>query len=281
MLWGNGFSGFDNDRVNGIYERFVETVHIGDHTDELEQLNIKMRSDREVSTKDIINFWLSNDNRCEITKKLKEAYKPLFLYHFASIVYFMAKMYKAKNLACPRSVLFCGNGSRYIDGLLSSDKATIKELVATIFKNVYGDIKDIQVILPDSRKECTCYGGLYRNSDVEVPDEFNFQGVSDKVYENVERLKADFPSVSRDLLNTFVSFNKLYATLLRILISKGELDNPVDESEIINLISSGLQDSLEKNFKTQVIQKLKDSEPYHDSVFFLPIIDNVLKLTKI
>ena len=36
-------------------------------------------------------------------------------------------------------------------------KATIKELVATIFKNVYGDIKDIQVILPDSRKECTCY----------------------------------------------------------------------------------------------------------------------------
>lgn len=281
VLWGNGFSGFDNDRINGIYERFVETVHLGDHTDELEQLNIKMRSDKEVSTKDIINFWLSNDSRCEITKKLKEAYKPLFLYHFASIVYFMAKMYKAKNLACPRSVLFCGNGSRYIDGLLSSDKATIKELVATIFKNVYGEIKDIQVILPDSRKECTCYGGLYRNSDVDVPDEFNFQGVSDKVYENVEQLKADFPTVSRNLLNTFASFNKLYADLLRILISKGELDKQVDSTEIINLISSGIQDSLEKNFKTQVIQKLNDSEVYHDSVFFLPIIDNVLKLTKI
>ena len=281
VLWGNGFSGFDNDRVNGIYERFVETVHLGDHTDELEQLNIKMRSDREVSTKDIINFWLSNDSRCEITKKLKESYKPLFLYHFASIVYFMAKMYKAKSLACPRSVLFCGNGSRYIDGLLSSDKATIKELVATIFKNVYGDIKDIQVILPDSRKECTCYGGLYRNSDVDVPDEFNFQGVSDRVYENVEQLKADFPAVSRDLLNTFASFNKLFADLLRILISKGELDKQVDSTEIINLISSGTQDSLEKNFKTQVIQKLNDSEVYHDSVFFLPIIDNVLKLTKI
>ena len=190
-------------------------------------------------------------------------------------------MYKAKNLACPRAVLFCGNGSRYIDGLLSSDKATIKELVTTIFKNVYGDIKDIQVILPDSRKECTCYGGLYRNSEVEVPDEFNFQGVSDKVYENVEQLKADFPTVSQELLNTFVSFNKLYADLLRILIAKGELDKQVDAIEIINLISSGTQDSLEKNFKTQVIQKLNDSEVYHDSVFFLPIIDNVLKLTKI
>lgn len=279
VLWGNGFSEFVNDRENGIYKRFVETVHLD--TDELEQVNRKMCSDKEIPTKDIINFWLSNDNHCDITKELRKAYKPLFLYHFASIVYFMAKMCKVKDLACPRSVLFCGNGSRYIDGLLSSDKATIKELVAAIFKNVYGDIKDIQVILPDSRKECTCYGGLYRNSDVDVPDEFNFQGVSDKVYENVGELTADFPAVSRELLNTFVSFNELYDDLLRILISRGELDKQVDPTEIINLISSGTQDSLEKNFKTQVIHKLSDSEVYHDSVFFLPIIDNVLKLTKI
>ena len=281
VLWGNGFSGFDNDRVNGIYERFVDTVHLGDHTDELEQLNIKMRADNEVSTKDIINFWLSNNDRCEITKKLKEAYKPLFLYHFASIVYFMAKMYKSKDLACPRSVLFCGNGSRYIDGLLSSDKATIKELVATIFKEVYGEIKDIQVILPESRKECTCYGGLYRNSDADVPNEFNFQGVSGKAYETVEQLKSDFPMISRELLDIFNSFNLLYSKLLRILISNGELDKQIDINEIISLISTGIQDSLEKNFKTQVLQKLSDSDAYHDSVFFLPIIDNVLKLTKI
>lgn len=282
VLWGNGFSGFDNERDNGIYKRFSEAVHLGDPTDELEQLNIRMCSDRKVSTKDIINLWLSNDRRCEISKKLKEAYKPLFLYHFASIVYFMAKMYKAKKLACPRSVLFCGNGSRYIDGLLSPDEATIKELVSTIFEEVYGGgIKDIQVILPDSRKECTCYGGLYRNSDVDAPEEFNFQGVSDKTYENVKQLKGDFQTVSRDLLNTFDTFKELYARLLSILIARGELDRQVDENKIINLVFSGIQDSLEKNFKTQVIQKFNDSEVYHDSVFFLPVIDNVLKLTKI
>ena len=280
VLWSNGFNDFDNSRENGIYQRFAETIHLGEHTDELEQLNIKMCKGNEASTKDIINFWLSNDSRCEITKKLKETYKPLFLYHFASIVYFMAKMYKAKELDCPRSVLFCGNGSRYIDGLLSSDKTTIKELVATIFKNVYDNIKDIQVILPDSRKECTCYGGLYRNTDADIPEEFNFQGVSDKVYKDVKQLKDDFHSVSRDLLSTFESFNELYTALLRILINKSELDKQVDTNKIVNLISSGTQDSLEKNFKKQVIDKFNDSEIYHDSVFFLPIIDNVLKLTK-
>lgn len=281
VLWGNGFSGFANDRTNGIYERFSESIHLGDHDDELEMLNIRMRSNKDVSTKDIINFWLSNDKRCEISKKLKENYKPLFLYHFASIVYFMAKMYKSKNLACPRSVLFCGNGSKYIDGLLSSDKPTIKEIVTTIFKEVYGDIKDVQVILPESRKECTCYGGLYRDSDVAVPDEFNFQGISGKEYENVEQLKADYPNISGELLKSFSQFNNLYAKLLRILIGKGELDNKVDTDLIIKTISTGIQDSLDKNFKTQVIQKMSDSEVYHDSIFFLPIIDNVLKLTQI
>lgn len=281
VLWGNGFSGFSNDRTNGIYTRFAEVIHFGDKEDELEMVNIRMRSNKDVSTKDIINFWLSNDKRCNISQKLRETYKPLFLYHFTAIVYFMAKMYKAKNLGCPRSVLFCGNGSKYIDGLLTSDKSTINEIVSIIFKEVYGDIKPIQVILPKSRKECTCYGGLYRNSDVVGPNEFNFQGASDKEYENVEQLKADYPNISSELLKVFSHFNQLYRKLLRLMIGKGELDNKIDLDLIINTISSDMQDSLEKNFKTQVVEKMNDSEVYHDSIFFLPIIDNVLKLTKI
>ena len=282
VLWGNGFSGFANDRSNGIYKRFADTMHLGDHDDELELLNVNMCSNKEASTKDIINFWLSNDNRCEFSKKLKEYYKPLFLYHFASIVYFMAMMYKAKNLACPRSVLFCGNGSKYIDGLITSDNAVIKEIVTTIFKEVYGnDIKDVQVILPESRKESTCYGGLYRDSNVEIPKEFNFQGVSDKEYETVEQLKADYPHISGAVVNSVSHFNKLYSRLLRILIQKGEVDNKIDTDLIINAISDGIQDSLDKNFKTQIVQKMSDIDIYHDSIFFLPIIDNVLKLTQI
>lgn len=281
VLWGNGFSGFDNARTNGIYERLVESVHLGAATDELEKLNIKMRSDKNVSTKDIINFWLSNDSQSEISRKLKENYKPLFLYHFASIVFFMARMYHAKNLPCPRSVLFCGNGSRYIDGLLSSDKNTVKELVNTVFKSVYGDIKDIQVVLPSERKECTCYGGLYRNSEVEVPAEFNFQGVDAHEYANVEELKTAFPVLGKELVSTYCSFNALYEKLLRVLISKGEQEKLVDIDAIMKTVTAGVEDALQKNFKTQVTQKINGSEVYHDSVFFLPIIDNILKLTKI
>ena len=281
ILWGNGFSGFDNDRdSNGIYKYFADTLHLGSHETELEQLNIKMKNDKSVTTKDIINFWLSNDAHCNISRQLKDNYKPLFLYHFASIVFFMAKMYESKKLESPRSILFCGNGSRYIDSLLSTDKKVIKLLVTKIFEFVYGNpVKDIQVILPEGRKECTCYGGLYRKSDVEVPSEFNFQGVSDKEYANVEELKLDFDNLSRTLLATHGDFNKLYIELLKQLIGNGEIDYQVDINEIQGLISSSVQDSLDKNFKIQVVQSLNDSEPYHDSIFFFPIIDNIIKLT--
>ena len=280
VLWGNGFAEFDNVRDNGIFNKYFESIHFDDP--ELEKLNIQVRTNRKVSTKDIINFWLSNDDKCEITKRLREDYKPLFLYHFASIVYFMATMYKAKNLACPRSVLFCGNGSRYIDGLLSANTPTITAIVTRIFQEVYGnDIKKVQVVLPDVRKESTCYGGLYRKKDVEVPTEFNFQGVSNREYENVEALVNDFPVLRQSLLKSLNNFNTLYKDLLRILISNSELENFTQMDDVMEVVSSDIEDSLNKNFKTQVKEPLHESEVYHDSVFFLPIIDNILKLTQL
>lgn len=281
ILWSQGFSGFENDKdMNGIYKSLLDTIHFGSSDDELEQLNIKMKSDKSVSTKDIINFWLSNDKYCKISSQLKSCYKPLFLYHFASIVFFMAKMYKSKDLQCPRCVLFCGNGSRYIDGLLSSNSSIIKSIVTKIFEFVYGNnIKDIQIILPEIRKECTCFGGLYRDTDVEIPVEYNFQGVSNKEYVNVGELKNDFPSLSKELLKTLKEFNELYIQLLSdILIAKKEIEYQLNVNTLKEIISSGIEDSLKTNFKTQVVP-ITDAMEYHDSIFFLPIIDNILKLT--
>ena len=280
VLWGNGFVEFENNRSNGIYNKYKETIHFDD--EELEAVNLRMNASKTASTKDIINFWLGNDDKCEFTKRLKETYKPLFLYHFASLVFFMAQMYKVKGLAAPRAVVFCGNGSKYIDGLISSDSSIITSIVTRIFKEVYGnDILGIQVILPQQRKESTCYGGLYRNSDVEIPEEFNFQGLTDKEYENVAELKKDFDSIKIGLLGAFDKFNKLYEDLLNILLRSKDIEKLSNADDIKQAIATGLSDSLTKNFKTQIAEPFSDSEVYHDSIFFLPIIDNILKLTQI
>ncbi len=280
ILWGNGFNEFENVRDNGIFRKYSDSIHFED--EELEKLNAQMQENRKTTTKDIINFWLNNDIQSGLTKRLRESYKPLFLYHFASIVYYMATMYKAKGLDCPRVVLFCGNGSRYIDGLLSSNIKTITEIVTLVFQEVYGDnIKKIQIILPDVRKESTCYGGLYRKKDVEVPQEFNFQGIDDKEYENVEALVKDFDNLRYRLLSSFSSFNNLYIRLLNILIRYSELEKFSQKEIIKEIITTGIEDSLNRNFKTQIKEALPESDIYHDSIFFLPIIDNILKLSRI
>ena len=169
-----------------------------------------------------------------------------------------------------------------MDGLLSANTPTITAIVTRIFQEVYGnDIKKVQVVLPDVRKESTCYGGLYRKKDVEVPTEFNFQGVSNREYENVEALVNDFPVLRQSLLKSLNNFNTLYKDLLRILISNSELENFTQMDDVMEVVSSDIEDSLNKNFKTQVKEPLHESEVYHDSVFFLPIIDNILKLTQL
>lgn len=280
ILWGNGFNEFENVRDNGIFRKYSDSIHF--ENEELEKLNAQMQENRKTTTKDIINFWLNNDIQSGLTKRLRDSYKPLFLYHFASIVYYMSMMYKAKGLDCPRVVLFCGNGSRYIDGLLSSNIETVTEIVTLIFQEVYGhNIKKIQIILPDVRKESTCYGGLYRKRDVEVPQEFNFQGIDDKEYENVETLVKDFDNLRPRLLSSFSSFNNLYIRLLNILIRYRELENFGQKEIIKEIITSGIEDSLNRNFKTQIKEALHESDIYHDSIFFLPIIDNILKLSRI
>ena len=164
----------------------------------------------------------------------------------------------------------------------SSNIKTITEIVTLVFQEVYGDnIKKIQIILPDVRKESTCYGGLYRKKDVEVPQEFNFQGIDDKEYENVEALVKDFDNLRYRLLSSFSSFNNLYIRLLNILIRYSELEKFSQKEIIKEIITTGIEDSLNRNFKTQIKEALPESDIYHDSIFFLPIIDNILKLSRI
>ena len=281
VMWGNGFSGFENARENGIVEKFANSIHFDDA--ELEELNSNLKANRNTTTKDIINFWLSNDKKCDLSGKLRESFKPLFLYHFASIVYFMAQMYKAKELACPRALLFCGNGSRYIDSLMSTDLLTINKIVTTIFQAVYGAnaVDTIQVILPEGRKECTCYGGLYRPDSAVISAEFNYQGIGNREFENIKELKDDFNSgIKQSIVSNLRNFHALYGNLLKILIQANEIEK-VSPSEICAMLNNGLEDSLVKNFKNQIVGKYDDSEVFHDSLFFLPIIDNILNLTKL
>ena len=183
VLWGNGHKEFDNVRENGIYSKYIDNLNWG-NKENLRKLESEMKTNKKCSTTDIINFWLSNSKNNDIIDRLHDDYLPLFVYHFTAIIFYVAKLYKYKAYEAPRSIVFSGNGSRYVDNFITEDTNIIEDIVTTIFKSVYGDVNPIHVVMPSTRKESTCYGGLYRSRTAPEVPEIIYHGV-DKDYDNV------------------------------------------------------------------------------------------------
>lgn len=105
-------------------------------------------------------------------------------------------------------------------------------------------------------------------------------GVDGTQYQDVEAIKADFENGLCDkLLSQVEKLNGLYLNMLRTMISKLQLDG-IKTDEIKDCISTGIKDALQTDFQKEVLGKYDMSVPLGDSLFFLPIVDQILKLTK-
>ena len=277
VLWGNGHKGFSNVRENGIYQKYIGNLN-WDNPD-MRDLESDMKNNKTCSTTDIINFWLSNSKSNGIIDKLHDDYSPLFVYHFTAIIYFIAKLYKYKGYAAPRSIVFSGNGSRYIDDFITDDTDLLEEIVTSIFQALYGDISQIHVVLPKTRKESTCYGGLYRSpSNPEAP-EIVYHGV-DKEYENVGQMNED-SLLQSSLLEDYKEMNKLYCSILDILKRHGVMDKSLDINAFKSEVNDNYEENLKTHYRSDIEQNYDEEDVCNDSVFFIPVIDKVFELTKI
>ena len=292
VMWGNAYDKMVNSRKNGIYEYYKNQVTFPTDAT-LKGVNEEMTADGSTSsTRDIINFWIANSDKIEVeghkfNKVLRRDCKPLFLYHYAAIIYYMARMFKSRDLACPRDIAFSGNGSRYIDGYLTSNIKTLEEITKKVFCKVYGnEVDDIHIILPECRKETTCYGGLYRDciqgQSPVSPEEIFFQGVDKTEYEKVADLRKAFDSGLRTaLIESVEELNAIYLEMLDILTRKDDIQNISVSSLTNGMLSNEIADSLDKNFQNEVVSKYGDNMKYRDSLFFLPIVSNILALTDV
>ena len=288
VLWGNGYNKMSNARDNGVFNRYKGVVNFGGN-EELEELNSDMvRDGSPFSTRDIIDFWISNSDKIRVnddkfTALLRQDCKPLFLYHYASIIFYMANMFKAYGLECPNAITFSGNGSKYIDGLITSDINTLTDMTMVILNAVYDEgAKRVQLILRDCRKESTCYGGLYRDADKPAPEAVIFNGVDNKQYDTVAELTIDFEegSLRNGIITKMETLNRLYLDMLGLLVRAEELDN-VNTKAIEEELNHGNAEALDKNFKVEVRDNIDPNVKYKDSLFFIPVIDKVTDLTMV
>lgn len=279
VLWENGFNAFANVKENGIYRRYADNLRFT--RQDLEDLNEYFKGVDSMKTKDIINFWLTNEKYCDITKFLSNDFKPVFIFHLTAILFYMASMYKENGLEAPRTIVFSGNGSKYIDSFISSEHIALKNVIDLVFKHVFDGEHDVNIKLPKERKESTCYGGLYRDKNAPAAKDVVYQGDKSKNYATVYAINSNFDTLKTALLTKYKDLASLYEKVLNMLKQQSIIDSMENTSKYVTAAKEDMGTSLSTYYKTQVQEKYADEVIYNDSVFFLPIINKIFEMTKI
>jgi hypothetical protein len=279
VLWENGFIEFANVRENGIFKKYVDTIRF--QRKGLEDLNECFKNVDSVKTKDIINFWLSNAKDCDIIRFMSQDFKPVFVYHLTCILFYMANMYKEKGLDAPRTVVFSGNGSKYIDNFISSESVVLKKIIDLIFTTVYGGNHDVNIKLPEERKESTCYVGLYRDKNAPIVKDIVYQGDVARSYEKVGDMNNNLDSLKAALLTKYKNLAALYKSVIELLKQEKIIDGTSDTRKYVSKAEEDMGTPFTTYYKTQVKEKYGEEVIYNDSVFFLPVINKVFEMTKI
>lgn len=279
VLWENGFNDFANVKENGIYLKYADNLRF--NRQDLEDLNECFKHVDAMKTKDIINFWLTNEKHCQITRFLSNDFKPVFIYHLTSILFYMASMYKENGLAAPRTIVFSGNGSKYIDSFISSEESALKNIIDMVFKHVFGGEHNVNIKLPEERKESTCYGGLYRDPNAAAVRDIVYQGDKSKEYEKVGDINTNFEALKSALMAKYKDLALLYKEVLNMLKQQSIIDSMANTVKYVSAAEEDMGTPLSTYYKTQVKEKYADEVPYKDSVFFLPVINKIFNMTKI
>ena len=279
VLWENGFNDFANVKENGIYLRYASNLRFG--RQDLEDLNECYKNVDAMKTKDIINFWLTNEKYCDIKKNLSKDFKPVFIYHLTSILYYMSCMYKDNGKDAPKTIVFSGNGSKYIDNYICSDEKILKKIIDMIFNRVFGGEHDVHIKLPEERKESTCYGGLYRDVNAVEPESDKIYHGDSVTFKNIGELTKNFNALKSTLLAKYEELSTIYEEILNMLKQQRVIDNLADTRKYVDAAKEDMGTPLSTYYKKEVSDVYSEETIYNDSVFFLPVINKVFEMTKI
>lgn len=281
VLWGEGFSKMTNSKENGIYAYYKEKVDISDDT--LKSVYKSMaETSSDASSSDIINFWLNNRHAVKVVDRFGTDFKPVFAYHYVSLIYYMMSLFRVNKLEYPKTIIFSGNGSRYIDDFLSDTK-TLEEITSKVISKVYEtDVTEkVELVLPEFRKECTCYGGLYHADSAEEPASVVYVGdCSGREFENVAQLKKAYSAgLKMEVEGEVHKMNGIFDDVMKMLVQKG-VSEPFKLEEIKRTVDDVVDNALESNFQKTVVEGCSDDEAFNDSLFFYSVIQGIFELTK-
>lgn len=242
------------------------------------------------NSSDIASFFFSLSSNSEIVeKKLTKLvdfnkmlqddgrFKIIFVLFYASLVYHVASLMKAKTLPMPRHIAFSGNGSKVIS-VLSPDSNIIKDFTKMIFEKVYDkdyDNNGLDLIFEANPKVVTCKGGLRsdqkdKTQNVEklvlksfdnmtfVSEADTYSTIDDKYLSSVEKQVDQF-------YKFFFSLNKQFSFEDNFCIDKQYI------TKAEQICEKDISTYLVKGLTTKKQEVNDDDSTISETLFFYPI----------
>ena len=150
-----------------------------------------------------------------------------------------------------------------------------------VFKHVFGGEHDVNIKLPQERKESTCYGGLYRDKNAPAVIDVVYQGDVSTDYTTVGDIEKNFDTLKSSLLIKYQELAALYESVLSMLKQMKIIDDMANTSKYVSSAKEDMGTPLSTYYKTQVREKYADEVVYNDSVFFIPVINKIFEMTKL
>lgn len=255
---------------------------------------------------DIIAFFfsLANNNVVKSNKipldflgqlSTTSMFKYPFILFYGAILYYVARMMRARDLRLPQTIAFSGNGSKTLLALASS-KDTVARFASLIFEKVYGKSygnTKLDVIYQDEPKLATCKGGCIAFKDnldfseVEAlktsllgTDAKTFtDGLKFKDVKTDEMVRATARSVSEfiDFLFSINSDNKqFFKSYLGADTSINDFVRNLCKEELVEFTKQGIE-SREKEIEAWGGGEDSDVE---ETMFFYPLVAVLNKLAR-
>ncbi|MBP7767918.1 MAG: hypothetical protein KA067_02430 [Prevotella sp.] len=306
VLFGDGFSEVPHGDTNPMTVKYVDYFrrHFDSDDDRYGELNGILDDITGKRKSEDINAFLfsviqnkavgGNDIFC-YNHRLKDdgRFKIIFIYFYATLIYYVASMMKHRGLERPRSVMFSGTGSKVLD--IVGAVRELDQLSQMIFERVYGERYDSNgfsvVMERNEPKQITCRGALMQVSDPsgcahveqlnKLMDNFdsnlkyNYSAIGQEplTYADMDR-----PEVREQIVEAVKSFNSFFITLCddihvvdRFLVDQQSL------TKFRELVNRDLEHHLINGWN-YVNKNQPDRSPHdviEDTVFFYPIIGSI------
>ncbi len=225
--------------------------------------------------------------------------KIIFVYFYASIVYYIAHLLMHKQIALPRHFFFSGTGSKILDIL--AQRPQVNELTRDILEQVYGTTfdqagYDFTILTSDEPKQITCRGalrlllhdyGLHELDGVNdaLSESTGFGRKADKVdlkyrYTMTDRERItygnlqgpDSGALEKEVIGAVKQFN---ATFLSLAQSKNWAQKFGMSAKSIDIFSQHVNDELDEYYfrfiERFLTKNVNPQQEYEDIPFFYPI----------